>query len=101
VVEHGTVEIVKADTTVVATRESGEEFGEMAFFDAGRRSATARAGKNCHLLRVAYDSLRSVLRERPEAGVVFYRNAAAFLTERLRQTTLDLSFERDRNRSHL
>jgi hypothetical protein len=42
-----------------------------------------------------------VLRERPQAAVVFYRNAAAFLVERLRLTTLDLSFARDRNRSHL
>jgi NTE family protein len=100
VVAHGEVEIV-ADGTVVARRSAGEEFGEMAFFDGGHRSATARAGKSCSLLRVGYEALRKVLRERPEAAAQFYRNGAAVLTRRLRETTLDLRFERDRNRSHL
>jgi hypothetical protein len=50
---------------------------------------------------VAYDSLRTLLRQRPEAAALFYRNGAAFLTARLRTTSLDLQFERDRNRSHL
>jgi hypothetical protein len=53
------------------------------------------------VLRVGYEALRKILRERPEAAVGFYRNAAAFLTARLRQTSMDLTFERDRNRSHL
>ena len=101
VVAHGSVDIVIADATVIAVRHPGEEFGEMAFFDGGRRSATARAGKACSLIRVPYDSLRKVLKERPEAAALFYRNGAAFLTARLRQTSLDLRFERDRNRSHL
>ena len=101
VVAQGSVDIVIAGATVIATRHPGEEFGEMAFFDGGRRSATARAGKGCHLIRVPYDSLRAVLRDRPEAAALFYRNGAAFLTARLRKTSLDLQFERDRNRSHL
>ncbi len=101
VVAQGELQIVKADATVIAKRHAGEEFGEMAFFDGGRRSATARAGQTCHLIRVGYDALRTVLRTRPEAAALFYRNAAAFLTERLRQTSFDLQFARDRNRSHL
>jgi CRP-like cAMP-binding protein len=101
VVEHGEVEIVKADASVIARRQPGEEFGEMAFFDGGKRSATARAGKSCCLIRVGYDALRAALRARPEAAALFYRNGAAFLVERLRKTTFDLTFERDRNRSHL
>jgi CRP-like cAMP-binding protein len=101
VVAHGSVDIVIAGETVIATRHAGEEFGEMAFFDGGRRSATARAGKTCNVIRVPYDDLRRLLRERPEAAALFYRNGAAFLAERLRQTSLDLRFERNRNRSHL
>jgi len=101
VVAHGAVDIVKADSAVIATRSPGEEFGEMAFFDGGRRSATARARRDSQLIHVAYDSLRGVLRKNPAAAALFYRNGAAFLTERLRQTSLDLQFERDRNRSHL
>ena len=98
VVEHGDVEVLKTGTAVIATRQPGQEFGEMAFFDGGRRSATARAGKGCHLIRVAYDSLKQVLRERPQAAALFYRNGAAFLASRLRQTSIDLSIERDRHR---
>ena len=101
VVAQGTVDIVISGDTVISTRHPGEEFGEMAFFDGGLRSATARAGTTCHLIQVPYDSLRQVLRERPDAAALFYRNGAAFLTARLRQTSLDLQFERDRNRSHL
>jgi CRP-like cAMP-binding protein len=101
VVEQGAVEIVLAADTVISTRHPGEEFGEMAFFDGGRRSATARAAATCHLIQVPYDSLRAVLRDRPDAAALFYRNGAAFLTARLRQTSLDLHFERDRNRAHL
>jgi CRP-like cAMP-binding protein len=101
VVAEGSVEILVSDATVISTRHAGEEFGEMAFFDGGRRSATARAGATCSLIRVPYDSLRAVLRDRPDAAALFYRNGAAFLTARLRQTSLDLHFERDRNRSHL
>ena len=101
VVAHGSVDILIGESTVIATRHAGEEFGEMAFFDGGRRSASARAGKSCSLIRVPFDSLRAVLRDKPEAAALFYRNGAAFLTARLRQTSLDLQFERDRNRSHL
>jgi CRP-like cAMP-binding protein len=101
VVAHGEVDIVKADSAVIATRSPGEEFGEMAFFDGGQRSATARARRDSQLIHVAYDSLRAVLRKNPEAAALFYRNGAAFLAERLRITSFDLQFERDRNRSHL
>jgi CRP-like cAMP-binding protein len=101
VVAHGSVDIVIGEETVIATRHAGEEFGEMAFFDGGRRSAMARAGKACNLIRVPYDGLRKILRDRPEVAALFYRNGAAFLAERLRQTSLDLRFERNRNRSHL
>jgi signal-transduction protein with cAMP-binding, CBS, and nucleotidyltransferase domain len=86
VVAHGEVDIVKADSAVIATRSPGEEFGER---------------RDCLLIHVGYDSLRAVLRKNPQAAALFYRNGAAFLTERLRQTSLDLQFERDRNRSHL
>jgi CRP-like cAMP-binding protein len=101
VVAQGEVDIVLADETVIRTQHAGEEFGEIPFFDGGRRSATARAGKHCDLIRVGYDALRSVLRERPECAALFYRNGAAFVAARLRKVTLDLHFERDRNRSHL
>jgi len=104
-VEAGTVDILAADTgasedeTHITTLGVGEEFGEMGFLDLeqGARSATARAGARCHLIRVPYASLREELRKRPQAAALLYRNAAAFLVERLRRTTIELSIERDKN----
>src|SRR6185503_356150 len=58
VVERGTVEIARRDAnphdgdTSIARLGTGKEFGEMAFFDHGPRSATARAASQCSLLRV-------------------------------------------------
>src|SRR5262245_33047103 len=72
VVESGSVDILAADAnpadgdTIVASLGTGDEFGEMAFFDGGTRSATARAGKSCNVLRVPYAGLRDELRKRPE-----------------------------------
>jgi CRP-like cAMP-binding protein len=101
----GTVDILAADAdasegeTHITTLGVGEEFGEMAFLDLdhGPRSATARAGTPCHLIRVPYASLREELRKRPQAAALLYRNAAAFLVQRLRRTTAELSIERDKN----
>ncbi len=104
-VEAGSVDILAADSdatdgeTLITTLGVGDEFGEMAFLDVhhGPRSATAVAGAHCSLIRVPYASLREELRKRPQAAALLYRNAAAFLVERLRRTTAELSIERDKN----
>ena len=42
-VAHGTVDVLKSDNeTTIATLGTGDEFGEVAFFEDGRRSATVR-----------------------------------------------------------
>jgi CRP-like cAMP-binding protein len=93
VVESGTVEVTRADSdpsdgdTVITTLRPGQEFGEMAFFDGGPRSATVRAGADCRVLRVPYDHLREEMQKRPSTAALLYRNAAAFLANRLRERT--------------
>ncbi|HEV7735471.1 MAG TPA: cyclic nucleotide-binding domain-containing protein [Candidatus Binatia bacterium] len=106
VVEIGTVEVFRTDAdpadgdTGIATLGPGEEFGEMAFFDEGPRSATAKAGTECSILRVPYASLREELRKRPSIAALLYRNAAAFMARRLRETSRDLAMASGRIRAH-
>jgi len=68
--------------SVLTVLGPGALFGEMSLFDAGVRSATARALTTVHLVSVEFDDVRDVLVRRPEVlwGVV------RILTRRLRAT---------------
>jgi CRP/FNR family transcriptional regulator, cyclic AMP receptor protein len=104
VVEKGTVEIARRDAsphdgdTAIARLGTGKEFGEMAFFDGGPRSATARAGTQCSVFRVGYADLRREMQRRPATAALLYRNAAAFLAQRLRETSGELALSVERAR---
>jgi CRP-like cAMP-binding protein len=101
-VAHGTVEVLKSgDETAIATMGTGDEFGEVAFFDDGRRSATVRTREPTELIKLSYAQLRDVLARRPALALLLYRNGCTFLAKRLRQTTTDVSFARELNRRHL
>jgi len=101
-VAHGTVDVLKLDNkTAIATLGTGDEFGEVAFFDDGRRSATVRTREPTELIKVSYTRLRDVLARRPALALLLYRNGCTFLAKRLRQTTTDVSFARELNRRHL
>lgn len=52
--------------SLVALMEEGDLFGEMALFDDGDRSASARALESSELLRIPYDLVRQALDARPE-----------------------------------
>jgi CRP/FNR family transcriptional regulator len=93
VVERGIVEILasRADT-VVATIRAGEPFGEVAFFDAGTRSASARAAEATQLVAFPYAGMREVLLARPTLAAAVYLNACLFMARRLRQTSSDYSW---------
>ena len=101
-VELGTVEIMKISTgvTVLVMVGSGDGFGEIAFFDRGKRPATARAQEASHLIRIPFAALTQVLKQRPSLARVFYHNACVFLAKRLRRTLVDLSFARALNERH-
>jgi CRP-like cAMP-binding protein len=99
-VELGTVAIIKSGSTELATVGSGGEFGELAFFDGGRRPASARARETTHVLSIPFTGLTAVLARRPSLALIFYYNASLILAKRLRQTFANLAFCRELNRRH-
>lgn len=92
--------VSNGDQIEVATLGSGSHFGEMAFIDRERRSATITVMEKTEVLRVDYDKLQSILHHSPQIAVKFYRAMALFLCGRLRITTTDLSFAREMNLRH-
>lgn len=96
----GTINIQQNGNTV-ATLATGSHFGEMAFVDGEPRSATAVAGDRGDLVVLPYEKLDSFLKSNPAVAVKIYREMAHFLAGRLRVTTSDLSFAREKNLSHM
>ena len=88
------------DNIEVANLGSGSHFGEMAFVDGEPRSASATAIEKTELVVLDYQKLKAVLEENQSIAVHFYRELAHFLCGRLRVTTNDLSFAREKNLSH-
>lgn len=104
-IKHGSVTIQQTantgDNINVATLSAGSHFGEMAFVDGEPRSATAVANEQTELIAIPYESLAAYLRTNADAAVKFYRELAHFLAGRLRVTTSDLSYAREKNLSHM
>jgi CRP-like cAMP-binding protein len=73
--------------SVMALMEAGDLFGEMPLLDGGKRSAGARALEPSELIRVPYEPVEDVLRDKPELlwGVV------RLLVQRLRTTDAALA----------
>jgi CRP-like cAMP-binding protein len=84
----------------VATLGSGSHFGEMALIDGAKRSASAETLEPTSIFRFDYDKIQSLLDGSPPIASRFYRALARFLSNRLRQTTTDMSFARERNLRH-
>lgn len=84
----------------VSNLGSGSHFGEMSFVDRQPRSASARTTERTELVIVPYEKLSLLLEKDLELAVMFYRELAHFLCGRLRLTTTDLSFAREKNLSH-
>jgi CRP-like cAMP-binding protein len=103
-VKHGSVKIVQktksGDLVSVANLGVGAHFGEMAFLDGATRSATATAAEKSEIVVIPYDKLLALVKARSEFAVKVYREMAIFLAGRLRVTTSDLSFSREKNLSH-
>ncbi len=68
--------------SLVALMEPGDLFGEMALFDEGDRSASARALESSELLRLPYGVVRQVLDHRPQ----LLWEVVGLLARRLRTT---------------
>jgi CRP/FNR family cyclic AMP-dependent transcriptional regulator len=103
VIKFGTVRIRrsgKEDVVEVAQLGTGGHFGEMAFVDGEPRSATVVALERTELVKLDFDRLRNFFEKNPAVAVKAYRSFAHFLCGRLRITTMDLSFSREKNIRH-
>ena len=88
------------DNLVVSTLGTGSHFGEMGFIDGQPRSASAAAAEATEVVAIPYDKLRMFLSGNKDAAVKFYKEVSHFLCGRLRMTTTDLNFAREKNLSH-
>jgi CRP-like cAMP-binding protein len=84
----------------VATLGSGSHFGEMALIDGAKRSATAETLEPTSMFRFDYDKVTALLDRSPATAAKLYRSLARFLSNRLRQTTTDMSYAREKNLRH-
>ena len=100
-IEHGSVRIstigLGGGAIDVAILGTGSHFGEMALLDGAARSATAETLEATSLFRFEYRALAALLDKTPPTAARFYRALARFLSNRLRQTTMDMSFAREKN----
>jgi CRP-like cAMP-binding protein len=103
-IKHGSVKIQQStkagDSLDVATLSAGSHFGEMAFVDGQDRSATAVAVERGELVVISYEKLNGVLTKNTGIALKFYRELSHFLANRLRVTTSDLSYVKEKNLSH-
>jgi CRP-like cAMP-binding protein len=92
IIEMGAVDIVpRGKETVFTTIGSGQGFGELAFFERGKRPASASARERTYLLRIPFERFSKVLADRPELALVVYRNACSFFAKHFRAIALDLN----------
>lgn len=104
VIKYGSVRIQQksadGDGVDVAHLATGSHFGEMAFVDGEKRSATVSVLEKTEIVTLDFDELRKVLDQNPTIAVKFYKSLCHFLCGRLRITTNDLSFAREKNLRH-
>ncbi|HXH37547.1 MAG TPA: DUF1003 domain-containing protein [Thermoanaerobaculia bacterium] len=96
VIEEGAVEISFGEGTanvVLATLFNGQYFGELSLFDGAPRSATARAVKQTHVIRLDRDDLVDFVHKNPAAALRIIEE----MGERLRQTNELMSRQVSRN----
>lgn len=74
--------VASGEPPVGATRR-GEVLGEMGLLASVQHTATAVARSPVSAIRLPYDSMRRLVRRRPDIGVVIYRNLAGGLGEKL------------------
>jgi len=91
----GTVEItVPGKQARFGTLGSDQMFGLVPFFqdelDERRRVTTATAHEITRALRIPFDRLTRLLRERPALALLVYRNACASFTRHLVQLSAEL-----------
>ena len=93
ILRHGTASVQLAGTTsneLIAELVSGDVFGEMAFLEDSRATATVVAKDEVEVDAIWSDDLRQLVLMFPGFGNRFYRSLAVILAQRLRQTSKEL-----------
>ncbi len=84
IVVDGEFEVVKksdVQNIVIAVREAGEVFGEMALLDQAPRTATVRAIRDSQVLEISGDTFQQLLAHSPTASLAILQT----VSKRLRQ----------------
>jgi CRP-like cAMP-binding protein len=99
VIKFGSVRIshsARDNEVDIAQLGSGSHFGEMSFVDGEPRSATVEVLEKSELVCIGFAELKALFDKHPAIAVKAYQSLAHFLCRRLRVTTTDLSFARER-----
>jgi CRP-like cAMP-binding protein len=99
VIKFGSVRIshsARDNEVDIAQLGSGSHFGEMSFVDGEPRSATVEVLEKSELVCIGFAELKTLFDKHPAIAVKAYQSLAHFLCRRLRVTTTDLSFARER-----
>lgn len=104
VVKMGSVKIMQkgrsGEDVPVGNLGSGSLFGEMSFIDGETRSATISVTEKTEIITIPYMELINVLKSNDRAAITFFMAMSKFLCNRLRVTTTDLSFAKEKNIRH-
>ena len=103
VIRHGSVKIHYSgqnDRIDAGSLGSGSHFGELAFITEENRSASVEILEKTEMICIEFSDLRRLLDSNLEMSVKVYKSLCHFLAGRLRLTTIDLTFAREKNLRH-
>ncbi len=84
IVVDGEFEVIKKSERqdiVIAVREAGEVFGEMALIDHAPRNATVRAVRQATVLRISEDTFKQLLAQSPSASLTMLQTVSRRLQQ--------------------
>ena len=79
---------------------SGSHFGELAFIDQEKRTASVIVMERTEIVCIEFDALHRLLADNLDLSVKVYKALSSFLAGRLRLMTIDLQFSREKNIRH-
>ena len=103
IIDYGSIGLVKeinGEERQLDVLGSGMHFGEMPFIDKSNRALTIKAIEKSEIYKITYKNLQDAFTKDSRLAADFYHEIAHFLAFRLRKTTTDLSFAKEKNLRH-